>query len=53
MRWMRSVGIPMYGITGMFTVPDNGVHGLNERIGQKELYDGREFLYRLVKMLTS
>jgi acetylornithine deacetylase/succinyl-diaminopimelate desuccinylase-like protein len=33
--------------------PNNGVHGLNERIGQKELYDGREFLYRLVKMLTS
>jgi len=53
MRWMRNVGIPMYGITGDFTAPNNGVHGLNERIGQKELYDGREFLYRLVKVLTS
>jgi acetylornithine deacetylase/succinyl-diaminopimelate desuccinylase-like protein len=52
-RWMRNVGIPMYGISGMFTAPGNGVHGLNERIGQKELYDGREFLYRLVKALTS
>lgn len=52
-RWMRNVGIPMYGISGVFTVPSNGVHGLNERVGQKELYDSREFLYRLVKMLTS
>ena len=54
MRWFRNAGIPMYGITGMFIDPvNNGVHGLNEHIGQKELYDGREFLYRLVKLLTS
>jgi acetylornithine deacetylase/succinyl-diaminopimelate desuccinylase-like protein len=54
MRWMRSVGMPMYGISGMFVDPaDTGVHGVNEHIGQKQLYEGREFLYRLVKMLTS
>jgi acetylornithine deacetylase/succinyl-diaminopimelate desuccinylase-like protein len=47
-------GIPMYGITGMFIDPvNNGAHGRNEHIGQKQLYDGREFLYRLVKVLTS
>jgi acetylornithine deacetylase/succinyl-diaminopimelate desuccinylase-like protein len=54
MRWFRNAGIPMYGITGMFYDPvSNGQHGLNERIGQKELYEGREFLYALVKMLSS
>ena len=26
-----------------------GVHGLNERIRVRSLYDGNEFLYRLVK----
>jgi acetylornithine deacetylase/succinyl-diaminopimelate desuccinylase-like protein len=54
MRWFRNAGIPMYGITGMFVDPvNNGTHGLNEHIGQKQLYDGREFLYRLVKMVAS
>ncbi len=53
MRWMRSAGIPMYGISGMFVDPaDAGVHGINERIGQKQLYKGREFLLQLVKTLT-
>jgi acetylornithine deacetylase/succinyl-diaminopimelate desuccinylase-like protein len=54
MRWMRNAGIPMYGVSGMGIDPvNNGTHGLNEHIGKKELYEGREFLYRLVKMLTS
>jgi len=54
MRWFRNAGIPMYGITGLFVDPvNNGMHGLNEHIGQKQLYDGREFLYRLVRKLTS
>ena len=35
----------------MFGDPDgNGVHGLNERIRVKSLYDGRDFLYRVVKL---
>jgi acetylornithine deacetylase/succinyl-diaminopimelate desuccinylase-like protein len=53
MRWLRNAGIPMFGVTGQFSAADNGVHGLDERIGQKELYDSREFAYRLVKKLTS
>jgi hypothetical protein len=28
------------------------VHGLNEQVGVKELYDSKEFLYRLVKQLA-
>jgi acetylornithine deacetylase/succinyl-diaminopimelate desuccinylase-like protein len=44
-------GIPTYGLSGMFGDPDgNGVHGLNERIRVKSLYDGRDFLYRVVKL---
>jgi acetylornithine deacetylase/succinyl-diaminopimelate desuccinylase-like protein len=30
---------------------DLRTHGLNERILVKQLYEGREFLYRLVKEL--
>ena len=44
-------GIPTYGVSGLFFEPDLGhIHGLNERIGVTSLYEGREFLYRLVKI---
>ena len=43
-------GIPTYGVSGIFYEPDLGrIHGLNERLGVQSLYEGREFLYRLVK----
>ena len=49
--FLTPVGIPTYGVTGMFGDPDgNGVHGLNERIRVTSLYNGRDFLYGLVKM---
>jgi acetylornithine deacetylase/succinyl-diaminopimelate desuccinylase-like protein len=51
-RWLRNAGIPSYGVSGLFTDPaHNGVHGLNEQVGVKDLYDSKEFLYRLVKRL--
>jgi acetylornithine deacetylase/succinyl-diaminopimelate desuccinylase-like protein len=35
----------------MFVDPDLGnIHGLNERIRVQSLYDGRDFLYALVKV---
>jgi acetylornithine deacetylase/succinyl-diaminopimelate desuccinylase-like protein len=44
-------GIPTYGVSGLFFEPDLGrIHGLNERIGVQSLYEGRDFLYRLVKL---
>ncbi|MFL5295630.1 MAG: M20/M25/M40 family metallo-hydrolase [Phenylobacterium sp.] len=44
-------GIPTYGVSGIFYEPDLGrIHGLNERVGVQALYEGRDFLYRLVKM---
>ena len=44
-------GIPTYGVQGIFYEPDLGrIHGLNERIGVTSLYEGRDFLYKLVKI---
>jgi acetylornithine deacetylase/succinyl-diaminopimelate desuccinylase-like protein len=52
-RHYREAGIPMYGVSGLFVDPvDTGIHGLNEHIGVRQLYDGREFLYRLIKRLA-
>ena len=49
--FLTPVGIPTYGISGMFVDADgNGIHGLNERIRVKTLMDGREYLYRLMKV---
>ena len=49
--FMTPVGIPTYGVSGMFTDPDAGnIHGLNERIRVKSLYDGRDFLFAVVKL---
>ncbi len=50
-RFTINAGIPTYGVSGMFRDPDgSGVHGLNERIRLRSLYEGHEFLYRLVKL---
>jgi acetylornithine deacetylase/succinyl-diaminopimelate desuccinylase-like protein len=53
-RWLRSVGIPAYGVSGLFSDQgNNGVHGRNERVAVKDVYASKDFLYRLVKQLTS
>jgi acetylornithine deacetylase/succinyl-diaminopimelate desuccinylase-like protein len=52
-RFLRNIGMPVYGVSGLFVDPaDYRAHGLDERIPQKSLYDGREFLLRLVKRLA-
>ena len=52
-RFMRNGSIAMYGVSGLFLdQDDNRSHGLNERMPAKSLYDGHEFLYRLVKELA-
>lgn len=49
--FLTPAGIPTYGISGLFIDPDlGGIHGLNERLRVKSLLDGREYLYRLVKI---
>jgi acetylornithine deacetylase/succinyl-diaminopimelate desuccinylase-like protein len=48
---LTAAGIPTYGVSGIFYEPDLGrIHGLNERIGVTSLYEGRDFLYKLVKV---
>lgn len=49
--YLAHAGIPTYGLSGMFIDPDlSNVHGLNERIRVQSLYDGRDFLFSLVKL---
>jgi acetylornithine deacetylase/succinyl-diaminopimelate desuccinylase-like protein len=51
---LRSAGIPVYGVSGMFgDVDDVRIHGRDERIGVKEFLNGVEFMYRLMKTLSS
>lgn len=50
-EFTNGVGIPTFGVEPVFVGPDLGnIHGLNEYIGVKSLMEGREFLYRLVKV---
>lgn len=52
-KYFRAVGIPAYGVSGIFGDPNDGrAHGRDERIAIKSFYDGQEFLYRLVKELA-
>ena len=48
--FLGAVGIPTYGIPGMWGDPDgNGAHGLNERMEVRSVYVGRDYMYDLVK----
>ncbi len=50
-EFTNAVGIPTFGVEPVFLGPDLGnIHGLNEYVGVKSLLEGREFLYRLVKL---
>jgi acetylornithine deacetylase/succinyl-diaminopimelate desuccinylase-like protein len=53
-KYLRQAGIPVYGVSGMFgDIDDVRAHGRDERIGIKEFYNGVDFMYRLIKSLTS
>jgi acetylornithine deacetylase/succinyl-diaminopimelate desuccinylase-like protein len=53
-KYLRAIGIPTYGVSGLFTDPaDNRAHGRDERVLQKSLYDSQEFLYQLVKIMST
>ena len=50
----RNAGIPTYGISGIFVdINDNRAHAKNERIAKKVLFESQEFLYKLIKELSS
>ncbi len=49
-RFLTPNGIPTYGVSGLFSEPGTtNAHGLNERMRVQSLYEGREFLDRLIK----
>jgi acetylornithine deacetylase/succinyl-diaminopimelate desuccinylase-like protein len=53
-RSFRRVGIPAYGVSGLFGDPDDArAHGRDERMSVKWFYEGQEFLYRLTKALAA
>ncbi len=48
--FFEAIGIPVYGAPGVFIDKDmGGIHGLNERIRVNSLYDGRDYLFDVVK----
>jgi acetylornithine deacetylase/succinyl-diaminopimelate desuccinylase-like protein len=48
--FLTPAGIPTYGFTGMFFDPDGSrLHGLNERVRTRVVYEGRDFLTMVVK----
>jgi acetylornithine deacetylase/succinyl-diaminopimelate desuccinylase-like protein len=50
----RLAGIPTYGVSGLFDdIDDVRAHGKDERMGVKEFFDGLEFMYRLIKSLST
>lgn len=52
-RYLRSAGIPCYGVQGFFMDRDDiRFHGRDERLGVESFYEGQEFLYQLVKRLA-
>ena len=52
--YLRSAGIPCYGIQGFFMDRDDiRFHGRDERMSVQSFYEGQAFLYELVKQLSS
>lgn len=53
-RFLREQGIPTYGVSGIFgDMDDNRAHGRDERLLVKSFFEGHEFLWKLVKTLSS
>jgi len=52
--FLRTAGIPTYGVSGIFEdIDDVRAHGRDERLGVSAFYEAREFLYRLVRAVTT
>jgi acetylornithine deacetylase/succinyl-diaminopimelate desuccinylase-like protein len=53
-RITRIAGIPTYGISCMFfDINDDRSHGKDERVGVQDFYDGVDFNYQLMRVLSS
>jgi acetylornithine deacetylase/succinyl-diaminopimelate desuccinylase-like protein len=53
-RFLRAAGTPTFGLSGLFgDVDDVRAHGRDERIAVQSLYEAQEFVYQLVRALSS
>lgn len=53
-KFLRIAGIPTYGISFMFfDMEDDRSHGKDERVGVGDFYDGVEFGYRFMRILST
>jgi acetylornithine deacetylase/succinyl-diaminopimelate desuccinylase-like protein len=52
-KYMRDVGIPTFGVSGLFSEPgETNAHGRDEKLRVHSFYDGLQFLDQLVRRLT-
>ena len=51
-KWFRMAAVATYGLGAFEDVNDSRAHGRDERIGVRQFYEEREFLYRLIRALT-
>jgi acetylornithine deacetylase/succinyl-diaminopimelate desuccinylase-like protein len=52
-RFLRNAGIPTYGHSGLAAdIFDFRAHGKDERVEAKAMFEGEEYLYELVKLLS-
>ena len=52
--YLRNAGTPAYGVSGLFSdINDNRAHGRDERILIDAYFEGQEFLYRLMKRIST
>jgi acetylornithine deacetylase/succinyl-diaminopimelate desuccinylase-like protein len=52
--FLRNAGIPTYGHSGRAgEFSENRAHGKDERLLVKSFFESTEYMYRLVKMLSS
>lgn len=49
--YTNAIGIPSYGLSGIFKRDGSmGVHGLDEHISVRSVYESRDFMYEVVKL---
>ena len=52
-RFLRVVGVPTYGVSGLFSAPgESNAHGRDEKLRVKSFYEGLDFLYALVQRVA-
>lgn len=48
--YLGVIGLPTYGVPGLWNGPNGGAHGLNERIPAQAIWRGRDYIFDLVKL---